>query len=100
VLRSFLRRYLTPQVLAGAEPGLRRLGGRAAGEMIELAREAEGAPPITLESSMRFIALSVKPQSPASYSCAAWRVATLAIMAMVAVDVFQLFLCSLSCLLN
>jgi hypothetical protein len=32
VLRSFLRRYLTPHVLAGAEPGLRRLGGRAAGE--------------------------------------------------------------------
>ena len=46
VLRSFLRRYLTPQVLAGVEPGLRRLGGRAAGEMIELAREAEGAPPV------------------------------------------------------
>ena len=46
VLRSFLRRYLTPQVLAGAEPGLRRLGGRTAGEMIELAREAEGAPPV------------------------------------------------------
>ena len=46
VLRSFLRRYLTPHVLADAEPGLRRLGGRAAGEMIELAREAEGAPPV------------------------------------------------------
>ena len=46
VLRSFLRRYLTPHVLAGVEPGLRRLGGRAAGEMIELAREAEGAPPV------------------------------------------------------
>ena len=46
VLRSYLRRYLTPHVLAGAEPGLRRLGGRAAGEMIELAREAEGAPPV------------------------------------------------------
>ena len=46
VLRSYLRRYLTAHVLAGAEPGLRRLGGRAAGEMIELAREAEGAPPV------------------------------------------------------
>ena len=46
VLRSFLRRYLTPHVLAEAEPGLRRLGGRAAGEMIELAREAERAPPV------------------------------------------------------
>ena len=46
VLRSFLRRYLTPHVLADAEPGLRRLGGRAAGEMIELAREAEGVPPV------------------------------------------------------
>ena len=46
VLRSFLRRYLTPHVLADAEPGLRRLGGRAAGEMIELASEAERAPPV------------------------------------------------------
>ena len=46
VLRSFLRRYLTPHVLAGVEPGLRRLGGRAAGEMIERAPEAEGAPPV------------------------------------------------------
>ena len=46
VLRSFLRRSLTPQVLADAEPGLRRLGARAAGEMIELAREAERTPPV------------------------------------------------------
>ena len=46
VLRSFLRRNLTPQVLADAEPGLRRLGARAAGEMIDLAREAERAPPV------------------------------------------------------
>ena len=46
VLRSFLRRNLSPQVLADAEPGLRRLGARAAGEMIDLAREAERAPPV------------------------------------------------------
>ena len=46
VLRSFLRRSLTPQVLADAEPRLRRLGARAAGEMIELAREAERKPPV------------------------------------------------------
>jgi putative acyl-CoA dehydrogenase len=46
VLRSFLRRSLTPQVLADAEPGLRKLGARAAGEMIELAREAERTPPV------------------------------------------------------
>ena len=46
VLRSFLRRSLAPQVLAEAEPGLRRLGARAAGEMIDLAREAEQAPPV------------------------------------------------------
>jgi hypothetical protein len=47
--------------------------------------------PIILESSMLFIALSVKPQSPASYSCAAWHVATLAIMDMVAVICFNCF---------
>ena len=46
VLRSFLRRNLAPQVLVDVEPGLRRLGARAAGEMIELAREAERAPPV------------------------------------------------------
>jgi putative acyl-CoA dehydrogenase len=46
VLRSFLRQNLAPEVLAEAEPGLRRLGARAADEMIELAREAERAPPV------------------------------------------------------
>ena len=46
LLRSYLRRSLAPQVLADAEPGLRRLGARAAGEMIELAREAERTPPV------------------------------------------------------
>ena len=46
VLRSFLRHYLAPQALAEAEPALRRLGARAAGEMIDLAREAEQAPPV------------------------------------------------------
>ena len=45
VLRSFLRRNLTPQVLADAEPGLRRLGARAAGEMIDLARRHGVRPP-------------------------------------------------------
>jgi putative acyl-CoA dehydrogenase len=46
VLQSFLRRNLAPEALAEAEPGLRRLGARTAGEMIELAREAEQAPPV------------------------------------------------------
>jgi putative acyl-CoA dehydrogenase len=46
VLRSFLRQNLAPHVFADAEPGLRRLGALAAGEMIALAREAEQAPPI------------------------------------------------------
>jgi putative acyl-CoA dehydrogenase len=46
VLRSFLRQNLGPHVFAEAEPGLRRLGARAAGEMIELACEAERAPPV------------------------------------------------------
>lgn len=46
VLRSFLRHYLAPQALAEAEPALRRLGARAACEMIDLAREAEQAPPV------------------------------------------------------
>jgi len=46
ILRAFLRRDLAPQVLAEVEPGLRRLGARAAGEMVDLAREAERAPPI------------------------------------------------------
>ena len=51
VLRSFLRRNLAPQVLVDVEPGLRRLGARAAGEMIELAREAERAPPVHVHST-------------------------------------------------
>ena len=46
VLRSFLRQNLAPQLLAEVEPGLRRLGGLAANEMIHLAREAEQAPPV------------------------------------------------------
>jgi putative acyl-CoA dehydrogenase len=46
VLRAFLRQNLAPKVLADAEPGLRRLGSLAAGEMINLAREAEQAPPV------------------------------------------------------
>ena len=46
VLRSFLRHYLAPRALTEAEPALRRLGARAACEMIDLAREAEQAPPV------------------------------------------------------
>ncbi|HET7238917.1 MAG TPA: hypothetical protein VFI76_07810, partial [Terrimicrobiaceae bacterium] len=45
VLRSFLRRNIAVDVLAGIEPGLRRLGARVAGEMIPLALEAERNPP-------------------------------------------------------
>ena len=45
VLRSFLRRHIDAQVRAEIEPGLRRLGARASGEMITLALEAERNPP-------------------------------------------------------
>jgi Pyruvate/2-oxoacid:ferredoxin oxidoreductase delta subunit len=48
-----------------------------------------------LESSMRLIVFFVKPSSPASYSCAAWHVATLAISAMIPVMCFN---CSVFCL--
>jgi putative acyl-CoA dehydrogenase len=49
VLRVFLRRHFGPDVLAEIEPGLRRLGARAAGEMIELAIEAERGPPVLIQ---------------------------------------------------
>lgn len=49
VLRAFLRRRIAPQVFEEIEPGLRRLGARAANEMIELALEAERAPPALVQ---------------------------------------------------
>ncbi|HVJ57611.1 MAG: acyl-CoA dehydrogenase family protein [Terrimicrobium sp.] len=49
VLRSFLRRNIVGPVLAEIEPGLRRLGARAAGEMIGLALEAERASPALVQ---------------------------------------------------
>jgi putative acyl-CoA dehydrogenase len=45
VLKSFLRRNVATEVLAEIEPGLRRMGRRASGEMIALALEAERNPP-------------------------------------------------------
>jgi alkylation response protein AidB-like acyl-CoA dehydrogenase len=45
VLRSWLRRALPRDVLAEVEPGLRRLGARAAGDLLELADAAEASPP-------------------------------------------------------
>ncbi len=45
VLRSLLRRKLTPEVFDDISPGLRRLGERASGKMLDLARQAEAEPP-------------------------------------------------------
>jgi alkylation response protein AidB-like acyl-CoA dehydrogenase len=45
VLRAYLKRRLPSAVLAGIEPDLRAMGGRAAGDLLELARAAEAQPP-------------------------------------------------------
>jgi alkylation response protein AidB-like acyl-CoA dehydrogenase len=45
VLRGYLRRILPDAVRADVEPGLRRLGARAAGDLAALADRAEAAPP-------------------------------------------------------
>ncbi len=45
LLRAFLRRALPPAVVAEIEPGLARLGARAAGEMLTLVEAAEAQPP-------------------------------------------------------
>ncbi len=45
VLRSFLQRVLPPDVLWEIEPDLRRMGERAATDILELARQAEAQPP-------------------------------------------------------
>lgn len=45
VLRSWLRRVLPREMLAAVEPELRRLGGRAAGDILALGEAAEADPP-------------------------------------------------------
>ncbi|HET7621140.1 MAG TPA: acyl-CoA dehydrogenase family protein, partial [Gemmatimonadaceae bacterium] len=45
VLRSWLRRVLPREMLAEVEPGLRRLGERAAGDILALGEAAEAEPP-------------------------------------------------------
>lgn len=45
VLRSYLRRKLPPVVLADVEPSLRRLGERAATDILEIGDAAEREPP-------------------------------------------------------
>ena len=45
VLRSYLHRVLPPDILAEIEPDLRRLGARAAGDILELGEAAEAQPP-------------------------------------------------------
>ncbi|HEY5769447.1 MAG TPA: acyl-CoA dehydrogenase family protein [Terrimicrobium sp.] len=74
VLQSFLRRHLAPPALAEAEPALRRLGARAAGEMIDLAREAEQAPPVLVKFDAwgrRIDAIRVSPAWRALHRIAA-----------------------------
>ena len=45
LLRSFLRWRLPPDVHAAVEPGLRRLGARAATDILALGDAAEAEPP-------------------------------------------------------
>lgn len=45
-LQAWLQHYLPPQVYADTAGGLRKLGSRAAGEMLGLMAEAEANPPI------------------------------------------------------
>src|SRR5690242_14912457 len=45
VLRSWLHRVLPPHMLAEVEPELRRLGARAAGDILALGEAAEAEPP-------------------------------------------------------
>ncbi|MGH8321323.1 MAG: acyl-CoA dehydrogenase family protein, partial [Gammaproteobacteria bacterium] len=45
VLRAWLRARLPAEVLREIAPGLERLGGRAAGEMLAMAADAEARPP-------------------------------------------------------
>lgn len=74
VLRSFLRRNILAKVLAEIEPGLRRLGARAAGEMISLALEAERVPPALVQFDAwgrRIDAIRVSPAWQAMHRIAA-----------------------------
>ena len=45
LLASYLRQRLPPKMIAEIEPSLRRLGGRAAGELLALDAAAEAQPP-------------------------------------------------------
>src|ERR1700749_1458604 len=45
VLRAWLARHMPAETLRAIEPGLERLGARAAGEMLALTAEAESQPP-------------------------------------------------------
>lgn len=45
MLRSYLRRALPAGLLAELEPELRRLGARAAGDLLALGEAAEAEPP-------------------------------------------------------
>ncbi|MGH8373251.1 MAG: acyl-CoA dehydrogenase family protein, partial [Gammaproteobacteria bacterium] len=45
VLRSWLQAHLPAAVLSAIEPGLMRLGARAAGDMLEMAADAQAHPP-------------------------------------------------------
>ncbi len=45
VLRNYLRRKLPPGVLAEIEPDLRKMGARAAGDILTLGQQAEAQPP-------------------------------------------------------
>src|SRR6185503_17524895 len=45
VLHTYLRWKLPPDILAEIEPGLRRLGERAVGDLLSLGRAAEALPP-------------------------------------------------------
>ena len=74
VLRAFLRRHVAQDVLAKVEPGLRNLGARAAGEMIDLAIEAEQAPPVLIPFDAwgrRIDAIHVSPAWRAMHRIAA-----------------------------
>ncbi len=45
VLRAWLKSFVPGEVLREIQPGLERLGGRAAGEMLAMAADAEAHPP-------------------------------------------------------
>ncbi len=46
LLQSYLRRILPPEVLKKIEPDLKRFGGRVAGDILAMGRDAEAHPPV------------------------------------------------------